>query len=136
MPVEEELESLVRKRARALCEYCRYSEEHARAPFQIDHVIAQKHGGQTVADNLALSCYSCNSYKGPNVAGVDPQSRRVVRLFHPRRDRWAEHFKWDGPMLESRTAIGRTTIEVLCINHPLSIEKRRWLIEAGLFPPE
>jgi hypothetical protein len=25
-------------------------------PFQIDHIIAEKHHGPTVAENLALSC--------------------------------------------------------------------------------
>ena len=32
-------------------------------------LIAEKHGGLTVPDNLALSCERCNSHKGPNIAG-------------------------------------------------------------------
>jgi 5-methylcytosine-specific restriction endonuclease McrA len=35
------------QRANAACEYCRMPSEFYLAPFQIDHVIAEKHGGQT-----------------------------------------------------------------------------------------
>ena len=37
-------------------------------------------------------------------------------LFNPRRQKWDRHFRWDGPLLVGRTAIGRTTIRVLQIN--------------------
>src|SRR5271157_6485314 len=57
-------------------------------------------------------------YKGPNIAGVDSLSGRIVRLFHPRKDRWARHFIWNGPVLVGQTRIGRATIAVLEINHP------------------
>jgi hypothetical protein len=75
------------------------------------------------------------SYKGPNIAGIDPVFGEVVRLYHPRRDVWSEHFTWDGPVLVGRTAIGRTTIHVLWMNHPHMVEIRRWLIIAEKFPP-
>jgi hypothetical protein len=52
-------------------------------PFQIDHIIAEKHGGQAVESNLALACAHCNRFKGPNIAGLDPESREIVRLFNP-----------------------------------------------------
>src|ERR1700722_17991224 len=110
------LEKQIWNRARSCCEYCRLPAEFVNAPFQIDHVVAHKHGGQTVSENLALSCFRCNSHKGPNIAGIDPQSGRVSRLFHPRRDRWTNHFVWNGAMLVGRTAIGRTTIDVLWMN--------------------
>jgi len=50
------LEELVRDRARGHCEYCRFPAEHAEAPFQVDHIVALKHGGETTAENLALAC--------------------------------------------------------------------------------
>jgi 5-methylcytosine-specific restriction endonuclease McrA len=77
---------LVRRRAHDLCEYCRLPQGLSSIPFEIDHVIAQKHGGPTEAGNLALACFYCNSFKGPNIAGIDPTSRKIVRLYHPRRD--------------------------------------------------
>jgi hypothetical protein len=103
--------------------------------FEVDHVIARKHGGPTVAGNLALTCFFCNSYKGPNIAGIDPRSRKIVRLFHPRRHKWNRHFRWDGPTLVGRTPEGRATIAVLNINDPESVAIRMALIDAGLFPP-
>lgn len=56
---------------------------------EIDHVIARKHRGPTVAGNLALACFPCNNHKGPNLAGIDRVTRRLIRLFHPRRHKWA-----------------------------------------------
>jgi hypothetical protein len=45
-----------------------------------------------------------------------------VRLFHPRNDRWTDHFWWDGPIAVGRTAIARATILVLWMNHPIIVE--------------
>jgi HNH endonuclease len=95
------------------------------APFQIDHIIARQHGGKTELENLALACIHCNRFKGPNVAGLDPESREIVRLFHPRRDSWADHFVWDGPELKARTQMGRVTIAVLVINDPEVVAVRK-----------
>jgi len=101
------------------------------APFQIDHSIARKHHGADELSNLALACYDCNSYKGPNIGGRDPLSGRYVRLFHPRRDRWTDHFSWEGELLVGRTSIGQTTMYISWLNHPLMVEIRRWLIREG-----
>lgn len=126
-------EASVWRRAQNRCEYCQFPAAYTRVPFQTDHIIAEKHQGKTVLDNLALSCFFCNTYKGPNVAGVDPGTRRVTRLFHPRRDRWDENFFWQGAVLKGRTAIGRTTIEVLRINREDAVAVRQSLIEEGLW---
>jgi hypothetical protein len=107
----------------------------AALQFQIDHVRAQKHGGVSALDNLALSCFACNSYKGPNIAGIDPMTGRSTRLFHPRRDRWTSHFEWNGAILVGRSRIGRATIHVLNMNHPDVVSIRDTLIAARIFPP-
>jgi 5-methylcytosine-specific restriction endonuclease McrA len=84
----------VRERAGHMCEYCRMPESnYPTVPFPIDHIIARQHGGSTTLDNLALSCLHDNTHKGPNIAGIDPVSRRISRLFNPRRDRWVRHFE-------------------------------------------
>ncbi len=75
--------------------------------LQIDHILARQHGGETNLENLALACVHCNQRKGPNIAGRDPVTGEVVRLFHPRQDVWRDHFEWDGPDLAGRTQIGR-----------------------------
>jgi hypothetical protein len=109
-------------------------EKYDEIPFEIDHIVARKHRGETVASNLAYSCFFDNSYKGSNIAGVDPLTRRLTALFHPRRHRWARHFRWRGALLVGRTAIGRATIEVLNMNDPLRVELRERLLKEGVFP--
>jgi hypothetical protein len=78
--MDEALVRQVWERAGRACEYCCLPQEYSHLPFEIDHIIAKKHGGKTRANNLALSCFYCNSYKGPNIAGIDPLNGRMVRL--------------------------------------------------------
>jgi HNH endonuclease len=121
------------QRAAERCEYCQLPAAFHSAPFQIDHIIARQHGGEGELENLALACIHCNRFKGPNVAGIDPDSGEIVRLFHPRRDRWAEHFVWDGPELKALTRIGQATILVLLINDPEVVAVRKQLQDEGVF---
>lgn len=130
------LEELVRQRAQYRCEYCQMPQEFDGFTHEIDHVIARKHRGPTVAGNLALACFPCNNHKGPNLAGIDRVTRRLTRLFHPRRHKWARHFRWEGPLLAGRTAIGRVTVEVLLINDSDRVRLRETLIDEGVFPPD
>ena len=125
---------LVWRRAAFRCEYCHFPARLSGLNFQIDHIIAEKHGGPTDAENLALSCIYCNSYKGANLSGIDPVTGEIARLFHPRRDRWDEHFGWQGPVLAGRTPIGRATVVVLRINDPTAVALRRLFMRAGAFP--
>jgi hypothetical protein len=101
--------------------------------FEIDHIIARHHRGRTVASNLADSCIYCNGYKGPNISGLDPATGKLTPLFHPRRHKWTHHFRYEGGTLIGRTAIGRTTVEVLRINLPNLVELREVLMDDGLF---
>jgi hypothetical protein len=130
--MEAALEDLVRRRARFRCEYCLFPEAQANTPFQLDHIIAQSHGGATSAANLGLACFHCNNFKGPNLAGVDLQSGEVVQLFHPRRDTWSRHFRWEGEQLIGLTPVGRATINALRLNHPLRLAVRRSLRREGI----
>jgi hypothetical protein len=125
----------VGRRAQGLCEYCQLPQAYHRIPFQIDHIIAAQHGGPRTVDNLALTCLRCNKRKGPNIAGINPATGEIVRLFHPRRDKWTEHFRWEGAVLIGLTPIGISTIIVLGINHPSAVGVREELIAEGVFPP-
>ena len=87
------LRRLVCDRAKGCCEYCLISEATAFAPHEIDHIIAEKHGGLTEAENLALSCTLCNKHKGSDIASIDPETGEVIPLYNPRRDKWHEHFR-------------------------------------------
>src|SRR6185369_14208648 len=120
------------ERAGHVCEYCRMPSRFYRAPFQIDHIIAEQHGGKTTLANTCLSCFHCNLRKGPNLSGKDPATRRTTRLFNPRRDRWSDHFRWHGAKIVGRTAVGRATISVLDMNHPAYLLVRTALRAAGL----
>ena len=72
-------------RAAGCCEYCLSDTSDRAIDFAIDHVIATKHGGPTQLDNLCLSCYWCNSYKGSDISSVDwDEGAEIVPLFNPR----------------------------------------------------
>ena len=133
--MDKTLQEEVWRRANHACEYCRMPQSAHVSSFEIDHIVARKHHGKTVSENLALSCVRCNSHKGPNIAGIDPDTGAHVRLFHPQKDNWDEHFAWDGAILRGLTTIGRTTIDVLTINDPDYLALRESLIAEGLFPP-
>ena len=133
--MDARLRRLVWDRAGSRCEYCRMPQEHDDIPFEIDHILAESHGGPTTAGNLALACFHCNSFKGTNLAGIDEKTKRVVPLFHPRRHKWARHFRWDGAHLRGRTPAGRATVAVLRINRPHRVQHRQALMNEGAFFP-
>ena len=133
--MEASLIRQVRRRARDRCEYCQLSQEWDDRPFEIDHVISRKHQGPTAAGNLALSCFRCNSFKGSDIGGLDPNTRKLTPLFNPRRHKWSRHFRWQGARLIGLTPIGRVTVSVLNINEPFRVELRESLIAEGVFPP-
>jgi hypothetical protein len=102
-----------------------------RLRFEVEHIIPEKHNGLTELENLALSCFFCNRYKGPNLAGIDPETGQIVPLFHPRRDDWSGNFSWSHARLTGRTPTGRATIAVLRINDTARISLRAILIASG-----
>jgi 5-methylcytosine-specific restriction endonuclease McrA len=83
------LRRLVRARAGERCEYCLSPEHLAFRVHWVDHIVAEKHGGQTEEGNMALTCALCNQRKGTDLTSIDPETGQITPLFHPRRDRWA-----------------------------------------------
>jgi len=123
--MDSPLRQSVRERAGNRCEYCQLRQEQSPfARLQIEHIRARQHGGGDDPENLALACIDCNLRKGPNLAGIDPESEILTPLFHPRTDRWDEHFVWNGIRIEGRTGKGRATIAVLALNHEDRLEVR------------
>lgn len=104
-------------------------------PHEPDHIIAEKHGGPTSLENLAWSCFFCNRFKGSDLATIDPISRRVVTLFHPRRQRWHRHFRLNSARIEGVTASGRATVALLHFNDEERVALRLGLMEIGRYPP-
>jgi hypothetical protein len=132
--ISAELRRLVRTRARDNCEYCLVNQADRYLDHEIDHIIAEKHGGETVAENLCLACYHCNRHKGADLGSIDPQTRALTPLFNPRRDIWAEHFQLNGAVIEPLTPQGRVTVFLLHLNDPDRLEERATLIRLKRYP--
>ena len=137
MAVSVALRKKVWRRAKERCEYCFVPVEFDASPACVDHIIALKHFGPTVAANLALSCYHCNSYKGDNIGGLDPETSQLTPLYHPRNNDWTEHFSASGAVIIGTTPAGRATVYVLNLNDPDRVVLRQLLLAANLMhlPP-
>lgn len=132
--IPSSLRQLVIERAQGKCEYCLIHQDDSIYSHEVDHVIARKHGGQTVAENLALSCLSCNRHKGSDLTTFDPISNEIVLLFHPRRQTWSDHFTLDGIHLVGITPTGRATVFLLKLNAPNRLAYRQVLIAQKRYP--
>ena len=131
--VSAELRRLVTARADGLCEYCLVHESDTFVGCTIDHVISEKHGGLTIAENLALACAFCNRRKGTDLGSVT-QNGELVRLFNPRADRWTDHFVIEGVRIVGRTDIGHATARLLGVNDADRLLEREALLAVGRFP--
>ncbi len=129
--VTPELRQFVETRAGGQCEYCLTPARVTLLAPQLDHIIAQKHGGGTEAGNLASSCALCNQHKGTDIASLDPADGALTPLFHPRRERWSDHFKLREGFIFPLTAIGRVTVRLLQLNAPERVGERGLLLAAG-----
>ncbi len=113
----EAARAFVRQRASNRCEYCHlHQDDSPLAALHLEHIRARKHGGSDDESNLCLACIDCNLHKGPNLTGIDPLTGAVTGLFHPRQQPWEDHFAFEGIYITGRTAVGRTTIQVLDMN--------------------
>jgi hypothetical protein len=128
------LRRLVIERAGRCCEYCLIHEDDTFFGCQVEHIIAEKHRGQTVESNLALACVFCNRNKGTDIATIIPDTDRLCRLFNPRSDRWSEHFHLDGLFISPITDVGKATESLLGFNHLDRVLEREALIAAGRYP--
>lgn len=115
--MSSEIRKHVRERAGNTCEYCcLHQNDSPLASLHLEHIIPIVHGGGDDLYNLALACIDCNLHKGTNLAGIDPETGALIELFHPRKQRWEDHFEWIGIYVHGKTGVGRTTVRVLCMN--------------------
>lgn len=123
------------ERANNCCEYCLMGSQDRPIDFAIDHIIAEKHAGTTTTDNLCVSCYWCNSYKGSDLSSVDwEHDGAIMPLYNPRQHSWVEHFKLDGTRIEPLSANGRVTVFLLRLNASERIKEREVLLALGVYP--
>ncbi len=127
---------IIVERAQGCCEYCHSQARFATQSFSVEHIIPHSKKGETVLDNLALACQGCNNHKYTRTKGVDPISTKEVPLFHPRKNRWLEHFSWndDYSLIIGLTPIGRATVETLQLNREGVVNLRKILYEMGEHP--
>ncbi len=122
----------VQTRADDRCEYCCIHQRYYQFTFHVEHIVAKQHRGTDADDNLALACHYCNRHKGPNLAGIDPNSDELTSLFYPRTDSWTAHFSLQNGRITGLSDVGRTTVEVLSMNAPERI-RLRLLLEPDFF---
>lgn len=136
MSIPESLRRQVIERAENRCEYCGLSQQGQEAVFHVDHIHPVSLGGPTELDNLALACVSCSLRKAARVNASDPATGENVALFHPRRDLWNLHFRWNGCELVGISDAGRATVQALAMNRPIIVSIRREESLHGRHPPK
>ena len=134
--VSENIRARVVMQAGGICEYCYYPEEFNSGRFAVDYILPRARGGVDDLSNLALSCRNCNERKQDATEAPDPATEQIAPLFHPRRDRWADHFVWsaDFRFMIGLTSTGRATIARLQTNHNGVVRQREMLHQLGLHP--
>jgi hypothetical protein len=114
--ISESLRRQVEERATHCCEYCQLKDSLSFYPHEIDHIIATKHGGTTISENLAYACWRCNRHKGSDLGSFDPETGEFSFLFNPRTQSWIDHFDQTAGQIIGKTSEGRTTIYLLKLN--------------------
>lgn len=105
MTTARALHQHIAEQARYRCGYCLTQEVVSGVPLTMEHIVPKVKGGQTVEENLWLSCRLCNEAKGILIEAVDPDSGAAVPLFNPRTQVWVDHF--NGLMQKYRQENGR-----------------------------
>ena len=73
----------------------------------------------------------CNLHKSSDLSGIDLEGGAITPLFHPRRDRWAEHFVFQGALIVGLTPMGRATVRTLNMNGANRLEVREEILARG-----
>ena len=132
--VSDKIRWRVENRADSYCEYCRRHVNYFFPPTT-DHIDPDLRSSDP--GNLAFSCMPCNWSKREHTTGMDPLTGEMTRLYHPRKDKWSDHFRWsdDWLLILGITPVGRATVELLNLNISAWINIRRVTI-GEVHPPE
>jgi hypothetical protein len=134
MRIPDILHQAVINRAQNRCEYCRISQVAQEATFHIDHIKPQASGGTTILENLALACVTCSLRKAARETVSDPDTGAAVPIFHPRRNRWNDHFILNGTKMVGITPTGRGTVEALDMHRRHALDVRTEEQLRGRYP--
>jgi HNH endonuclease len=135
--ISVDLQRQIRNRWLDRCAYCLTAESLTATTFEFEHIIPRSAGGETILENLCLSCPSCNRYKTNRQNIIDPVTEKVIPLFHPQLQVWKEHFSWndDASEIVGLTDVGRVTIDLLKMNRLQLVRVRKLWIKLGEHPP-
>jgi hypothetical protein len=132
--IPKALRRFVRTRTDHCCEYCRFREDATLFSFEMEHIVSEKHGGETAKGNLALACPYCNRFKGTDLVSIDPETGLLTPFFNPRQQIWADHFALLGNgTIQPLTAEGRVTAIILQFNEPSRVDERHRLQQIGMY---
>jgi hypothetical protein len=123
----------VRERAGERCEYCLIHEDDTDLSHEIDHIIAEKHGGTTEIDNLAYACFLCNNSKGSDIASLTADGS-ISLFFNPRTDVWTDHFRLTEDRFVLLTQKAEATERIFGFNDAARCQERRGLQRLGRYP--
>ncbi|MEM7773615.1 MAG: HNH endonuclease signature motif containing protein [Cyanobacteria bacterium P01_A01_bin.37] len=126
------LRQFVTERAKGCCEYCLYPQYASLLSFEMEHIISEKHKGETIAANLALACPYCNRAKGTDLGSIDPVTGVLTPSFNPRTQGWIDHFCLVEACIKAFTPEGRVTVEILQFNDTRRLAERKRLITTGM----
>lgn len=135
--VPSALQQRIRGQFGDCCAYCRTAELLTATTFEFEHIVPLSAGGQTVMNNLCLACPTCNRCKAARQTSQDPQTNKIVPLFHPQQQSWDDHFAWspDSTIILANTSIGRATCTAMKMNRPQIIRVRKMWVKLGEHPP-
>lgn len=132
--VSASLRRLVFRRAHGVCEYCLIHQDDAFFSYHVDHIVSRKQRGNSDAANLALACLRCNLAKGTDPGAFVGDPPRLVRHYHPRRDRWTDHLRLLDARIVPLSDEGEATVHLLDLNAADRMLLRECLIAAGRYP--
>lgn len=134
MTIPAELRRKVEQRANYCCEYCKIHQDDMLLSHEIDHILPERHRGETILDNLCVSCFECNRYKSSDIGSYDIDTNEFAPLFHPRLHDWDHHFMLQDELIIPLTSIGRVTEFLLRLNSEARRVRRKELILLGRYP--
>ena len=136
--ISVDLKARIRQQAKNRCGYCLSAQQYVWGTLEIEHIIPKAAGGSSHEENLWMACRPCNSHKADRTYGLDPLTDRTVALYHPRRQKWPEHFFWsdEGTHIIGLTPCGRATASTLKLNNPFAVAVRHSWVSVGWHPPQ
>ena len=136
--ISETLRLSIAQQFRFRCAYCQTQQKISGVRLTVDHIVPEVLGGKTEKSNLCLACWDCNLYKATRIAAFDDVTQKAIRLFHPQKQSWCDHFNWspDASLIVDKTSIGRISISTLRMNRTELILSRKLWAVVGWHPPD